>query len=71
MRLQNDSPPYPARTLTARDGPVGSGRRLPRGVAQGRYCLAHDEYASIETVSRDGKGMFGAQAASETAHPSM
>ncbi len=52
-------------------GPVGSGRCLPRGVAQGRYCLAHDAYASIETVSRDGKGMFGAHAASETAHPSM
>ncbi len=27
-------------------GPVGSGRCLPRGVAQGRYCLAHDAYAS-------------------------
>ncbi len=31
--------------------------------AQGRYCLAHDEYASIEIVSKPGKRMFGAQAA--------
>jgi hypothetical protein len=39
--------------------------------SEGQSCFAHDEHASIETVSRDGKGMFGAQAASETAHPSM
>ncbi len=45
--------------------------RLIEAVAQDRYCLAHDAYASLETVSRDGKGMFGAQAASETAHASM
>jgi hypothetical protein len=41
------------------------------GVAQDRYCLASDEYARFETVSRDGKGMFGAQAASDTGAPSM
>ena len=31
--------------------PGGIGGCLPRGLANGRYCLAHDEYASIEDVS--------------------
>jgi len=37
----------------------------------GHYCLANDEFASIETVSRGGEGMFGAQGASDTGAPSM
>ena len=53
----------PRNTFPAHDCQAGSGRCLPRGVAQGRYCLAQDEYDSIETVSRDGKSMFGAQEA--------
>jgi hypothetical protein len=35
------------------------------------HCLAHNEYASIKTVSRGGKGIFGAEAVSQTVYPSM
>ncbi len=33
--------------------------------------VSYETSDGIATVSRDGKGMFGAQAASETGQPSM